>query len=250
MIIAAIGEGAEVRSANLLGAGKAKKAEYLAYKSLWIGTVSAAFVSLILLSLMHEIPRMLTRDEFLQGLLGDLIPMICIANFSSAMAIMSGSMLYAQNRFSLATMVTFLVSLCVTLPLAGLSSIKYRVSLKGQTGAVVIGMSLTAALSTYVVLRSDWKEISDAVIASHDHGSHNDDDSESMESEEDPYDDFDWIDLPSRVQQAAKVLGYDERLWNNDLPSRLDSSDWDELTLEQQGAAMILNYTQTKWDTS
>ncbi|KAL3922175.1 MAG: hypothetical protein SGILL_002348 [Bacillariaceae sp.] len=253
MIIAAIGEGAEVRSANLLGSGKSKKAEYLAYKSFWIGIVSAAFMSLLLMLLMNEIPSLLTPDALLQGLLRDLIPMISIACFASALAIMSGSMLYAQNRFSVATTVTFLVSLFVTLPLAGLSSIKYGVDLKGQTGAVVIGMSLTAALSTYSVVRSDWKEISDAVVASHNHGTQSNDDSEASESSESilvTYDDWDWTDLPQEIQQAAATLGYDEQTWNNDLPSPLDRSDWDELTVEQQGAAMVLNYTQTKWDNS
>jgi hypothetical protein len=248
MIISAIGEGCEVVTGNMLGSGKVKKAEYLAYKSFWIGLVSAGFLSLLLISLMYEIPKWLTHDALLQSMLSDLIPMICIANFASAMAVMSGCVMYAQNRFSVATALTFFVSLFVTLPLAGLSSFKYRFDLNGQMGAIVIGMSLTSALCTFVVIQSDWKVLSDEVIASHDHSTNVEEDAESSDPSETPYDDFAWDELPTKIQEAAEVLGYDERIWNNDLPSPLDDMDWEELTLSQQEAAKLLKYDETRWD--
>lgn len=250
LIVASIAEGCEVRAASLLGSGQVKKSEFLAYKSLWIGILSAGALSVLLLSLRNEIPKWLTHDVTLQSLLTDVIPMLCIANFASATAIMSGSILYAQNRFSLATTWTFVISIVVTLPLAALSSIVYRFDLKAQTGAVVIGMSLTSALNTFVMIRSDWHALSDAIIATHEHGedSDSDDDLQSLDSSRLSYDDLDWNDLPKEVKEAARILGYDKLIWNNDMPSPLDNEDWDELTPEQQDAAKALNYTQAKWD--
>ena len=51
------------------------------------------------------------------------------------------------------------------------------------------------------------------------------------------------------MKEAAAVLGYTEKLWDEDKdPDGLDDLDWSELTLEQQAAASVLGYTQEKWD--
>jgi Na+-driven multidrug efflux pump len=129
----------------------------------------ATIVSLGLWLLSDEIPLWLTHDALLKQMLKALIPMISVANFALGMAVISGTLLYAQNRFLLANTTTCLVSICVTLPLGALSSVVLHINLEGQTAAVVIGMALTGALNSYAVVMSDWKATSDAVICSHEH---------------------------------------------------------------------------------
>ena len=64
------------------------------------------------------------------------------------------------------------------------------------------------------------------------------------------YDDFDWEELPDDVKNAATVLGYNEKKWDNDEKVEVDKYDWNELTAEQQQAAAVLGYTQKLWDES
>lgn len=62
------------------------------------------------------------------------------------------------------------------------------------------------------------------------------------------YDDYDWNELPDDVKEAAKVLGYDKKIWDGDGKPPTDDKDWDELTKEQQEAAIVLGYDEDKWD--
>ena len=66
----------------------------------------------------------------------------------------------------------------------------------------------------------------------------------------DKYDDYDWKELPKEVQGAAKTLGYDKKMWDNDKEPASADLDWDELTPEQQKAAEILGFNQKTWDES
>jgi hypothetical protein len=64
------------------------------------------------------------------------------------------------------------------------------------------------------------------------------------------YDDDDWEELPSEIQEAAKLLGYTEELWDKDRePAECDKS-WKKLTTAQQEAATKLGYDQKAWDAS
>jgi hypothetical protein len=62
------------------------------------------------------------------------------------------------------------------------------------------------------------------------------------------YDDLDWDDLPVDVQEAAKILGYTSRMWDNDREPKLSDKDWKELTAAEQEAAEKLGYSQLEWD--
>lgn len=62
------------------------------------------------------------------------------------------------------------------------------------------------------------------------------------------YDDYDWKELPPEAQEAAKVLGYNKKIWNNDGKVPCEDNDWEELTQEQQDAAAVLGYDQKTWD--
>lgn len=51
-------------------------------------------------------------------------------------------------------------------------------------------------------------------------------------------------ELPKEVQEAAKVLGYDKKMWDNDKEAETEDLDWCELTPAQQKAAEVLGYNQ------
>lgn len=55
---------------------------------------------------------------------------------------------------------------------------------------------------------------------------------------------------PKDVQDAAKLLGYNKKLWDSD--EEPDECDvyWKKLSPEQQEAATKLGYSQKAWDKS
>lgn len=62
------------------------------------------------------------------------------------------------------------------------------------------------------------------------------------------YDDYDWKELPEEVKAAAKVLGYNKKMWNKDEEPAVSDEYWDDLTPEQQQAAATIGYTKETWD--
>eukprot|EP00539_Tryblionella_compressa_P002138 CAMPEP_0178740286 /NCGR_PEP_ID=MMETSP0744-20121128/4504_1 /TAXON_ID=913974 /ORGANISM="Nitzschia punctata, Strain CCMP561" /LENGTH=68 /DNA_ID=CAMNT_0020393039 /DNA_START=44 /DNA_END=250 /DNA_ORIENTATION=- len=64
------------------------------------------------------------------------------------------------------------------------------------------------------------------------------------------YDDYDWDELPKEIQDAAKVLGFTKKLWDNDEEPDECDEYWKDLTPEQQAAAKKLGYDQKMWDSS
>mmetsp|Transcript_11840 Transcript_11840/g.24650 ORF Transcript_11840/g.24650 Transcript_11840/m.24650 type:complete len:81 (+) Transcript_11840:322-564(+) len=58
-----------------------------------------------------------------------------------------------------------------------------------------------------------------------------------------------WKDLPADKMDAAKVLGYDEKLWDGNKETAItEDCDWDELEAPQQAAAAALGYTKETYD--
>ena len=62
------------------------------------------------------------------------------------------------------------------------------------------------------------------------------------------YEDYDWDELPKEVQDAAKTIGYNKKLWDKNKPAATDDYDWSELSPAQQEAAKVLGYTEQTWD--
>lgn len=51
------------------------------------------------------------------------------------------------------------------------------------------------------------------------------------------------------VREALESLGYDENIWNNNLPTAIDEAFWDDLSPKQQSVAREhLCYTKELWD--
>merc|ERR1712161_183207 len=62
------------------------------------------------------------------------------------------------------------------------------------------------------------------------------------------WDQKDWVDLPPNVQSAAATLGFTSALWDADqhTPTNI-AKDWNELTATETQAATTLGYTEQTW---
>ena len=155
-----LGEAGSIRLAFHLGKGNIEMAKLSAWKSLFISMCLALTVSVLLFVLMPYIPGMFTDDETLQDMVHDVLPLIGIGNILMVFGMVSWSLIGAQGRFKLATMVSAVMTFAVTLPLSTVSSIVYHFTLEGLVGAVVVGYSTTGLVLGCILQLSPWDRIS------------------------------------------------------------------------------------------
>lgn len=72
--------------------------------------------------------------------------------------------------------------------------------------------------------------------------------SSPIDIDDNHYHNYDWVDLPPDVQNAAMILGYDQFLWDSDGESWSEELFWDELSLEAQEAAAVFGYDEASWN--
>lgn len=71
----------------------------------------------------------------------------------------------------------------------------------------------------------------------------------SVTSDADHYEDYDWVELPPNVQEAAVTLGWSQPSWDSENGTAWSEELlWDELSLEAKEAAAIFGYDQASWD--
>lgn len=163
-LIDGISDASEVRCAFLLGNNQPERARYSAYKSLMICVFTSLFLTSTLWICGEDLPTWLTNDPTLQHLVADLLPMFGIGNAAMCLGAMSWTLLGSQGRYRLATVIVFVVSWLVTLPLSAILSIHLNLSLEGQTSAVVLGYVLSGAIQAYYLFRSDWTALAQTVM--------------------------------------------------------------------------------------
>jgi MatE len=163
-LIEGISNASEVRCAFLLGSDQPERARLSSYKSLMISTFVSFFITSILYMCGEDLPKWFTNDPVLQHLLKDLLPMFGIGNASMCVGSMSWTLLGAQGRYQLATLIVFLVSLFFTIPVAAFFSVHLKLSLEAQTSVVVLGYILSGTIHSYYLFRSDWVALSQTVM--------------------------------------------------------------------------------------
>lgn len=162
-IVIAVSDASKVRCANLLGSGLPEQAKYSSEKSLLMGVVVSILMSLSLGAFHSVIPRWLTNDFTLQRLLGDMIPMVCLAVATLSFGSVCCSILCAQGRSHLATAVTGFGSLVIALPLASLSNFCFNLNLQGLISCLIIGYACSGFFNSILMLSSNWPKISQKV---------------------------------------------------------------------------------------
>jgi len=76
----------------------------------------------------------------------------------------SWALVGSQGRYRLATLIAFVCTWCVTLPLASIYIFGFNFDLQGPVSAVVIGYSVTGTCLQYVLVRSDWGRLSKLIV--------------------------------------------------------------------------------------
>jgi hypothetical protein len=159
-LIGAVADSAEARCTFLLGIGEPLRAKLSCHKSIFIGFVFSTVVTSCILIAGENFPTWVTRDPVLQNLVAALIPLFAIGNIALGMDTMSSTLVGSQGRSRLATILGIAAIWVVSIPLAALFSIQMNIDLQGQIAAVAIGSMISSTLNTYILLQSDWDELS------------------------------------------------------------------------------------------
>jgi len=158
-----IGEASVIRVAFFLGKGDPRCAKVSGYRSAMLGTVVACMVTSIFWIFGEEIPRLFSSDPLVQQTMLDSIPLMGIGNLSMVTGMVCWSVIGAQGRYSLATACSFVCSWFVTMPLAVIFVLVLGYGVQGLVSAVAIGYSLLGMILFYIMLRSNWPKLSDAI---------------------------------------------------------------------------------------
>lgn len=155
-----LGEAAAIRVAYHLGKGNPIMARVSSYKSMLLSTLLSVFITSVFFMCGQNLPTWFTSDPTLQHMLNDLIPLVGFGNITMTAGMVCWSLVGAQGRYRLSTLIVMVSSWLVTLPLAALFVFGLTITLKGIVGAVIMGYSTAATALLYVILRSDWARLS------------------------------------------------------------------------------------------
>lgn len=154
----------KIRVANLLGSGRPYQAHYSSQKSLFWGVLSSCSLAAILGALQSFIPKWFTHDELLQEMVGKEMPLLCLGVALMSFASMAWAHLCAQGRSYLASGVTILGSIFITLPLVCLSTFHFSFGLEGLLAGMILGYAASAFVCSLLVITTDWTAISKRVM--------------------------------------------------------------------------------------
>ena len=155
-----LSEAASIRVACHLGNGNIDMAKLSSFKSLLMGVILSVFITALLFIMGDELPKWLTPDPTLQNMLNDVIPMIGMANVFMVFGMVAWTLIGAQGRYKLATIISLCMTIFITMPLAAISTFYFVYDLKGIVGSIICGYSTTGLCLGYILLTSDWEHIS------------------------------------------------------------------------------------------
>jgi MATE family multidrug resistance protein len=158
----AIGDASELRVAHHLGNGQPDMAKLSAYKSMLLAAIVTGLSSVLLMSLVDQLPPLMTYDTTIQGMLVQLFPLVALGNVTMSMGMVCWAIVGAQGRYRLSTTIATSCAFFITIPVGTALTIR-KVNLQGLTFAVVVGYTITAMILSLVVLTSDWKALSDEI---------------------------------------------------------------------------------------
>ncbi len=229
-------EAGSVRLAFHLGKGNIRSSIRSSWKSLFLTTILAIVITIVFFICGEFVSGWFTEDETLQGMINSMIPLVGFGNIFMAFGSVSWGLIGAQGRFKLATTISAIMSIFVTIPLAAIFCIAWKFDLEGLVASMVVGYSTTSLCMAYILLTSDWVLISDRIIlcnaAEDDSYDESDSDSEdesssssSFESDEDR--NSSKVVIPGSVIDTSGVENFQESSLNSS-GSTSSSSDSSE----------------------
>jgi hypothetical protein len=206
-----------------------------AYKGMYVGVIVSVFATALLFIIAPYLPGWITPDPTLQRMIFDIIPLIGFGQISMSVGSVCWSIIGAQGRMRLATMVEIVTSWFLAIPISAVLIFVYNLNLLGICSALLISYSVGGVATGFIVMTSDWEALSKKVIS-------------YTAKEGVDYDDYDWTDLPIHIQKAAEALGHNKKTWDTSIDVEIFNMDWAELSPSQKEAATLLGYTEKKWD--
>jgi Na+-driven multidrug efflux pump len=159
-----IGEAAANQVAFLLSTGVVvDRARMLSNGVMYLAVMQAGMITSILYMLGQYLAILFTSDPTLQHLINNTIVMIGLANIVMTLAQITWSLIGAQGRFRLATLVMFLSRWLVSMPCALVSIYVFHLDLNAVSGSLVVGYATATSVLTFIVLRSDWDRLADTM---------------------------------------------------------------------------------------
>jgi Na+-driven multidrug efflux pump len=180
-----------------LGAGQVDIAKLVGEKSIYFGLVIAVFETGLIFVMAENLSAWLTPDPTLQRMLFDLIPLIGLGQTLMVAGMQAWAVIRAQGRVRLTTMIECVLSCFIAVPLSAIFVSVFNFNLESLVAALTIAYTVGANIYLFILLNSDWEDLSATIVARN-------------VAEGVLYDEFEWEDLPNDIRQAAATLGYTE----------------------------------------
>lgn len=158
-----IGEAASMQVAFLLAAGQPGRAKKLGNSVIYLAIVQSLLITSGLFMAGRYLAVLLSSDPTIQHMTNEGITLLGLANISMGCSQISWSLIGAQGRFRLATAVVFFSRWLVTIPMALVCIFAFLLDLSAVAGSLVVGYSTASCALTFVVLRSDWDHLAEAM---------------------------------------------------------------------------------------
>jgi Na+-driven multidrug efflux pump len=155
-----IGEAAAIRVAYLLAIGHPDQARILSNKVMYFSGIQALLVSSALLFGGKCLTVLFSSDPTIQYMMNSAMALIAMGNATMCFAQISWSLIGAQGRFRLATLIIFTTRWIVTMPIALICIFVSHLDLNSIGGSLVVGYATASCALGYFVLHSDWSRLS------------------------------------------------------------------------------------------
>jgi Na+-driven multidrug efflux pump len=109
--------------------------------------------------------RLVTPDPTLQRMIYNVMPLIGLSQMALVISTTCWTILGAQGRYRVATKLGFCGSWLVTIPCAAVSVFYLNLNIQGPVASIVVGSTMSGTAIMGFVLTSDWKRLSDQIIA-------------------------------------------------------------------------------------
>ncbi|CAE6418871.1 unnamed protein product [Rhizoctonia solani] len=145
-----------IRIGNLLGAGQGRKARITAEVSLCLSLLYALCVGLVFFIFRKQWGYMFNSDEVMVRLVSDIMPLVAVFQIADGMSVVSGGALRARGRNSLGALISITGFYVIGIPLGVYLAFSWNMGLFGLWIGLASALWYSAAVSTYVILRTDW----------------------------------------------------------------------------------------------
>ena len=159
-----ISSAAIVRISFHLGNANPRMAKIVAYKSLLYVAILALGVTLIFLSHSEAIILLFTHNRRLSAMLEDSVSLLAMGNVLMCVGSCAWSIVNAQSRTRLATLIYVLIVWGVTTPLSPVYIFALGYGIDSLASTIVVGYATLALVLLVVVFTTNWTKESMRII--------------------------------------------------------------------------------------